>query len=120
MNPFDYHRESNKCEVVAMNRVFALSVFPHSTPSALIELGMPAVEQTSSKSWLHDDKDYILLATLTAIALAAGSTVLWRARRTTTAAEHIDAHSSEGFHSSPGENHREGEEMNIQPGNATQ
>lgn len=41
------------------------------------------VEQTSTKYWLlHDDNNRILLATFTAFALAAGSTVLWRTRRT--------------------------------------
>ena len=43
---------------------------------------MPGIEQASQKSWLSDDNNRILLATLTAITLAAGSTVLWRAKHT--------------------------------------
>ena len=60
---------------------------------------MPGVEQASQNSWLSDDNNRILLATLTAITLAAGSTVFWRAK-------HI-------YHTAPlsgsPENQREGE-----------
>ena len=80
---------------------------------------MPSTEQPHQKFWLHDDNSRILLATLTAIALAAGSTILWRATRSTPAAEHIDALSSSDLHSSPGEKVLEREVMNSHSGSHT-
>ena len=60
-------------------------------------------------SWLQDDNNRILLATLTAIALAAGSTILWHTRR---AEEPTATHS--GLNVSSGGKSRENDNMNQQ------
>jgi len=78
--------------------------------------------QPSSKSWLTDDKNSVLIASLSAIALAAGSTVFWRTRRSTPTASAVDsAQASSRFHSFPGEEPQQGEqEMDTQLVDVTQ
>lgn len=74
------------------------------------------VEKTSTKYWLlHDDNNRILLATLTAFALAAGSTVLWRTRRTSEPA----AHSQQGQGQKEQEIEMSVQEAAIIPGGST-
>lgn len=84
-----------------------LASLPLLPRRASLAIGMPGVEQASQKSWLLDDNNRILLATLTAITLAAGSTVLWRAKHT----HHTALLSGSD---SPGEKQREGGEMDSE------